>query len=85
MKARFFRTAAEFRQWLQRHHGTNIVLDSRLVNRVKRLASVKTTREAVHLALEHYVRSRDYSAVLALRGSGGVAEGYDPKAASPRR
>ncbi|TLY75300.1 MAG: type II toxin-antitoxin system VapB family antitoxin [Gammaproteobacteria bacterium] len=64
---------------------TNIVLDSRLVNRVKRLASVKTTREAVHLALEHYVRSRDYSAVLALRGSGGVAEGYDPKAASPRR
>jgi Arc/MetJ family transcription regulator len=64
---------------------TNIVLDSKLVNRVKRLASVKTTREAVHLALEHYVRSRDYSAVLALRGSGGVAEGYEPKAASPRR
>lgn len=64
---------------------TNIVLDSRLVDRVKRLASVKTTREAVHLALEHYVRSRDYSAVLALRGSGGVAEGYDPKAVTPRR
>ncbi len=63
---------------------TNIVLDSKLVNRVKRLASVKTTREAVHLALEHYVRSRDYSAVLALRGSGGVAEGYaDPKGGEP--
>ena len=58
---------------------TNILLDSRLVDRVKRLANVKTTHEAVHVALEHYVRSRDYSGVLALRGSGGVADGYDPK------
>jgi len=64
---------------------TNIVLDSKLIERVKRLAKVKTTRDAVHVALEHYVRSRDYSAVLALRGTGGVSEGYDPKAASPRR
>jgi Arc/MetJ family transcription regulator len=61
---------------------TNIVLDAKLVNRVKRLASVKTTREAVHVALEHYVRSRDYSELLTLRGSGGVAEGYDPKSAN---
>ncbi len=64
---------------------TNILLDSKLVDRVKRLANVKTTRAAVHVALEHYVRSRDYSAVLALRGTGGVADGYDPKAASPAR
>jgi Arc/MetJ family transcription regulator len=64
---------------------TNIVLDSKLVERVKRLANVKTTRDAVHVALEHYVRSRDYSGVLALRGTGGVSEGYDPKAASPPR
>jgi Arc/MetJ family transcription regulator len=64
---------------------TNIVLDAKLVARVKRLAHVKTTREAVHLALEHYIRSRDYSAVLALHGSGGVADGYDPKAVSPAR
>jgi Arc/MetJ family transcription regulator len=64
---------------------TNIVLDAKLVNRVKRLASVKTTREAVHVALEHYVRSRDYSAVLALRGSGGLIDGYDPKTANPKR
>lgn len=64
---------------------TNIVIDPKLVARVKRLASVKTTREAVHVALEHYVRSRDYSAVIALRGSGGVAEGYDPKATNPMR
>jgi len=64
---------------------TNIVLDAALVNRVKRLAKVRTTRDAVHVALDHYVRSRDYSAVLALKGSGGVAEGYDPKAVSPAR
>jgi Arc/MetJ family transcription regulator len=64
---------------------TNIVLDSKLVGRVKRLAGAKTTREAVHVALEHYVRSRDYSQVLALHGSGGVTEGYDPKAVTPAR
>jgi Arc/MetJ family transcription regulator len=48
---------------------TNIVIDAKLVERVKRLAKVKTTRDAVHVALEHYVRSRDYSGVLALRGT----------------
>ena len=64
---------------------TNIVLYSKLIERVKRIAKVKTTRDAVHVALEHYVRSRDYSDVLALRGTGGVAENYDPKAASPAR
>jgi Arc/MetJ family transcription regulator len=64
---------------------TNIVLDAALVSRVKRLAKVRTTRDAVHVALEHYVRSRDYSAVLALRGSGGVVAGYDPKATTPSR
>ena len=57
---------------------TSVVLDSKLVERVKQLAKVKTTRDAVHVALEHYVRSRDYSGVLALRGTGGVSEGYDP-------
>lgn len=62
---------------------TNIVLDRKLVTRVKRLASVNTTREAVQAALEHYVRSRDYSSLLALHGSGGVAEGYDPKNLNP--
>ena len=62
---------------------TNIVLDSKLVERVKRLAKVKTTRDAVHVALEHYVRSRDYSRVLALRGTGGVSEGYDPQGSKP--
>ena len=64
---------------------TNIVLDSKLVERVKRLAKVIPTRDAVHVALEHFVRRRDYSGVLALRGTGGVSDGYDPKGASPSR
>jgi AbrB family looped-hinge helix DNA binding protein len=64
---------------------TNIVLDARLVARVKRLAGASTTREAVQVALDHYARSRDYSRVLSLQGSGGVAEGYDPKAVYPSR
>ena len=64
---------------------TNIVLDSRLVTRVKRLARVATTRDAVHVALEHYARSRDYSGLLDLYGSGGVAKGYDPKSAAPAK
>jgi Arc/MetJ family transcription regulator len=64
---------------------TNIVLDPRLIERVKRLAHAKTTREAVHVALDHYVRSRDYAAALELHGTGGVAPGYDPKAVAPAR
>jgi Arc/MetJ family transcription regulator len=58
---------------------TNVVLDMALVNRVRKTAGVGTIREALHVALDHYVRSRNYSAVLALRGQGGVAPGYDPK------
>lgn len=62
---------------------TNVVLDEKLVARVKRLSRARTTREAIQLALEHYARSRDYSKVLALYGTGGVAADYDPKAANP--
>lgn len=62
---------------------TNVVLDQRLVAKVKRLSRAKTTREAVQVALEHYARSRDYSKVLSLYGSGGVSRGYDPKTTNP--
>lgn len=62
---------------------TNIVLDRALVAKVKKLSKASTTREAVQVALEHYARSRDYSRVLALFGSGGVTPGYDPKKAAP--
>lgn len=62
---------------------TNIVLDPTLVARVKRMAGVSTTREAVNIALDHYARSRDNSQILALFGTGGVAADYDPKMTSP--
>jgi Arc/MetJ family transcription regulator len=62
---------------------TNIDIDDKLLAKVMKLARARTKREAIHLALEHYVESRDYSRILALAGTGGVAEGYDPKAASP--
>lgn len=59
---------------------TNIVLDDLLVERAMRKAGVRTKKEAVDAALRAYVRDADYAGLLALRGSGGVAEGYDPKA-----
>jgi len=60
----------------------NIALDAELVYRVKKLANVRTARKAIHIALDHYVRSRNYETILALKGTGGVAEGYDPKSSS---
>lgn len=64
---------------------TNIVLDDKLVRRAMKKAGVKTKREAVEAALQAFVREPDYAAVLALRGSGGVVDGYDPKANGPSR
>lgn len=60
---------------------TNIVLDDQLVRSAMEKAAVRTKREAVEAALRAFVREPDYGAVLALRGSGGVADDYDPKAA----
>ena len=62
---------------------TNIDIDDKLLAKAMKLARAKTKRETIHVALEHYVKSRDYSRILALAGKGGVAQGYDPKAASP--
>lgn len=62
---------------------TNIVLDDALVRRAMKKAGVRTKREAVESALRAFVREPDHSALLALRGSGGVAPGFDPKTAAP--
>jgi Arc/MetJ family transcription regulator len=64
---------------------TNIVLDDKLVRRAMKKAGVKTKREAVEAALQAFVREADHAAILALRGSGGVADGYDPKAYAPSK
>ena len=67
------------------HSRTNIVLDDKLVRRAMKKAGVKTKREAVEAALQAFVREPDYAAVLALRGSGGVVDRYDPKAHAPSK
>lgn len=60
---------------------TNIVLDDKLVAKAMKLAGVKTKKAAVEAALKAYVRKPDYSGLLALAGTGVIADGYDPKAA----
>ena len=49
---------------------TNIVIDERLVGRVKNIMGVPTVREAVNSALHDYVRKNDNRRILADWGSG---------------
>ena len=53
---------------------TNIVIDERLVAQVKKVAGVRTTREAVDYALRTVVRARKAQGLRRFRGS-GVFEG----------
>jgi hypothetical protein len=59
---------------------TNIVLDDALIAQAMERAGVKTKKAAVEAALRAYVREPDYSGLLALVGSGVIADDYDPKA-----
>jgi Arc/MetJ family transcription regulator len=56
---------------------TNIVLDDALVNQVMARAGVKTKKAAIEAALRAYIRKPDYSAIMALRGKGVLADNYD--------
>jgi Arc/MetJ family transcription regulator len=49
---------------------TNVVLDEDLVNRVKRIYRVRTTREAIDLALRRLVGDREPRRILELEGIG---------------
>jgi len=59
---------------------TNIVLDDELVAQAMVRARVNTKKAAVEAALRAYVKKPDYSGLLALAGTGVIADGYDPKA-----
>ena len=59
---------------------TNIVLDDDLIAQAMAKARVKTKKGAVEAALRAYVRKPDYSGLLALAGTGVIADDYDPKA-----
>jgi len=63
---------------------TNIVIDDRLVEEAMALANLKTKREAVHKALEEYVRALKKKDLRELKGKVRFAEGYDPKKLRPR-
>jgi len=58
---------------------TNIVLDEKLVSRVMKLANVKTKREAIHVALDAFVRVRSRPDVRRIYGIGGLDPAYDYK------
>jgi Arc/MetJ family transcription regulator len=60
---------------------TNVVLDPKLVAAAMKKAGARTMRETIDIALREYVSKPDYDALLALGGSGTVADDYDPKAA----
>ena len=59
---------------------TNIVLDDGLIVQAMSKARVKTKKSAVEAALRVYMRKPDYSGLLALAGTGVIADDYDPKA-----
>jgi Arc/MetJ family transcription regulator len=59
---------------------TNIVLDDELIAQAMARAGVKTKKAAVEAALRAFVRKPDYSGLLALAGTGVIADDYDPKA-----
>ena len=49
---------------------TNVVVDEELVERVKRIYRVRTTRDAIDLALRRLVGDRDPRGFLELEGIG---------------
>lgn len=56
---------------------TNIVLDDALISQVMARAGVKTKKAAIEAALKAYIRKPDYSAIMALRGTGVLADNYE--------
>ena len=59
---------------------TNIVLDDELVAKAMAKAGVATKKAAIDTALRAYVREPDWQGLLALAGSGVLADDYDPAA-----
>jgi len=64
---------------------TRIELDGDLVKAAVKRSGAKTQRAAVEVALKAYLSRAnfnrpDYAGLLALRGSGCIADDYDPKA-----
>lgn len=63
---------------------TNLALDDRLIERVRRIGKHRTKKEAVTAALEEYLQRRRQLAVLELAGTIDYDAGYDYKASRRR-
>jgi Arc/MetJ family transcription regulator len=59
---------------------TNIEIDDALIGEVMRVANVKTKKEAVHLALEEFLKVKKKKNLFDLTGKIAFEEGYDHKA-----
>ncbi len=59
---------------------TNLAIDSRLIERARRIGKHKTKKEAVTAALEEYVRHRRQLRILDLVGKIEYETSYDYKA-----
>lgn len=64
---------------------TNIELDETLLRDAFRYAPVKTKKDLVHLALREFVENHRRKDLRDLRGTGGIAPGYDHRAARQGR
>ena len=62
---------------------TNIVLDDALVRKAMARAGVKTKKAAIEAALKAFIRKPDYSAIMALRGTGVLADDDNPNEGIP--
>jgi len=60
---------------------TNIELNDTLIKKAMKLARARSKREAVHVALEEYVASRERKKILEMFGSDCIDPSYDHKAA----
>ncbi len=64
---------------------TNLNIDDRLIEEVRRIGKFKTKKEAVTSVLEDYIRRRKQSRIVELFGTIDYDPSYDYKAARRRR
>jgi Arc/MetJ family transcription regulator len=59
---------------------TNIDIDDALIDEVMRVANVKTKKEAVHLALQEFLKAKKKKDLFDLAGKIAFEDSYDHKA-----
>lgn len=59
---------------------TNIDIDDALIDEVMRIANVKTKKEAVHLALAEFLKTKKKKSLFDLAGKIAFEDNYDHKA-----